>query len=55
VPSRVLSHDVPCRNCYSSVCRVGHHLCLLGIEPTEVVAAALELHQDVASRPVLSA
>jgi lipopolysaccharide heptosyltransferase II len=55
VPSRVLSHDVPCRNCHSSVCRVGHHLCLRGIEPTEVVAAAPELHQDVASRPVLSA
>jgi lipopolysaccharide heptosyltransferase II len=55
VPSRVLSHDVPCRNCYSSVCRMGHHLCLLGIEPAEVVSAALELHQAVAHSPVLSA
>lgn len=43
VPSRVLSHDVPCRWCYSSVCREGHHLCLRGVAPEEVVAAALEL------------
>jgi lipopolysaccharide heptosyltransferase II len=43
VPSRVLSHDVPCRWCYGSVCREGHHLCLRGVEPGEVVAAALEL------------
>lgn len=43
VPSRVLSHDVPCRWCYSSVCRTGHHLCLRGVAPAEVVAAALDL------------
>ncbi|WP_034388897.1 lipopolysaccharide heptosyltransferase II [Deinococcus sp. YIM 77859] len=43
VPSRVLSHDVPCRWCYSSVCRTGHHLCLRGVTPEEVVAAALDL------------
>ncbi|SMB80330.1 lipopolysaccharide heptosyltransferase II [Deinococcus hopiensis] len=43
VPSRVLSHDVPCRWCYSSVCRTGHHLCLRGVTPGEVVSAALEL------------
>ena len=36
VPSRVLSHDVPCRWCYSSVCRTGHHLCLRGVAPVEV-------------------
>ncbi|GMA15509.1 lipopolysaccharide heptosyltransferase II [Deinococcus metallilatus] len=43
VPSRVLSYDVPCKWCYSSVCRTGHHLCLRGVRPEEVVAAALEL------------
>ena len=25
VQSRVLFHDVPCRNCYKSVCPAGHH------------------------------
>ncbi len=43
VPSRVLSHDVPCRWCYGSVCREGHHLCLRGVAPRQVVEAALEL------------
>jgi lipopolysaccharide heptosyltransferase II len=43
VPSRVLSHDVPCRWCYGSVCREGHHLCLRGVEPEAVTEAALEL------------
>jgi lipopolysaccharide heptosyltransferase II len=43
VPSRVLSHDVPCRWCYGSVCREGHHLCLRGVRPAQVVTAALEL------------
>ncbi|EYB69158.1 hypothetical protein DEIPH_ctg011orf0144 [Deinococcus phoenicis] len=43
VPSRVLSHDVPCRWCYRSVCPEGHHLCLRGVPPEEVVAAALDL------------
>jgi lipopolysaccharide heptosyltransferase II len=43
VESRVLSHDVPCRWCYGSVCREGHHLCLRGVAPAEVVEAALEL------------
>jgi lipopolysaccharide heptosyltransferase II len=43
VDSRVLSHDVPCRWCYGSVCREGHHLCLRGVTPAQVVDAALEL------------
>ena len=43
VPHRVLSHDVPCRDCYKSVCPEGHHLCLRGVSPGEVVAAAHEL------------
>ena len=43
VPHRVLSHDVPCRNCYKSVCPAGHHLCLRGVSPDDVVSAAHEL------------
>lgn len=43
VPNRVLSHDVPCRWCFGSVCREGHHRCLRGVAPQEVVDAALEL------------
>ncbi|HET8586467.1 MAG TPA: lipopolysaccharide heptosyltransferase II [Candidatus Limnocylindria bacterium] len=54
VPSRVLSHDVPCRNCYSSVCPAGHHLCLLAIEPAEIVAAALSLHAETATTLALT-
>ena len=48
VPSRVLFHDVPCRNCFSSVCREGHHDCLRRVPPEAVAAAAREL---VASSP----
>lgn len=43
VPSRVLFHDVPCRNCYKSVCPFGHQRCLAEVQPIEVVEAALEL------------
>ena len=43
VAARVLSHDVPCRWCYASVCREGHHLCLRGVSSAAVVEAALEL------------
>ncbi|CAH2796063.1 MAG: ADP-heptose--lipooligosaccharide heptosyltransferase II [uncultured Caballeronia sp.] len=40
---RVLSHDVPCRWCYRSVCPEDHHACLRGVGVEQVVAAALEL------------
>jgi lipopolysaccharide heptosyltransferase II len=43
VASRVLFHDVPCRNCYKSVCPAGHHDCLRGVAPERVAAAAREL------------
>jgi len=43
VPNRVLSHDVPCRNCYKSVCPHGHGNCLALIEPREVVEAVVGL------------
>lgn len=41
--SRVLSYEVPCRNCYKSICPEGHHRCLLGISAENVADAALEL------------
>ncbi len=50
VPSRVLSHAVPCRDCLKSVCPMGHHRCLLGIEADELVAAALDLWRATAGR-----
>src|SRR5205085_7222718 len=43
VPHRVLFNDVPCRNCYRSVCPMGHHGCLRGVSVERVVRAALEL------------
>lgn len=45
VPSRVLFQDVPCRFCYKSVCPQGHHRCLTGVAPQQVVDAAVELLQ----------
>ena len=38
---RVLNHDVECRNCQKSVCPQGHHRCLAGVAPADVVAATL--------------
>jgi lipopolysaccharide heptosyltransferase II len=46
VASRVLFHDVPCRNCFSSVCREGHHRCLRGVEPAAVASAVVELYGE---------
>ena len=43
VPHRVLSFDVPCRNCFKSVCPLGHNDCLRRITPEQVARAALEL------------
>ena len=43
VRSRVLYHDVPCRNCYKSVCPAGHHDCLRRVTPETVTAAAREM------------
>jgi lipopolysaccharide heptosyltransferase II len=45
VESRVLFHDVPCRNCYKSVCPEGHHDCLKRVAPEAVATAAMELLQ----------
>jgi hypothetical protein len=43
VPSRVLPHDVSCRNCYKSICPQGHHDCLRLVPPDAVYQAALDL------------
>jgi len=55
VPSVVLSHDVPCRNCYRSVCPMGHHDCLRLVAPDDVVAAVESLvpHQAMPARSEL--
>ena len=50
VPSRVLYQDVPCRNCYRSVCPENHHACLAGVEPERVIEAALELAKECGGR-----
>jgi len=43
VAHRLLYRDVPCRNCYSSICPQGTNACLNGVTPQAVMAAALEL------------
>ena len=43
VPQRTLSHDVPCKYCYRSVCPEVHNACIRLISPRDVVAAALAL------------
>lgn len=43
VAARVLSHDVPCKYCYRSVCPSGHHHCLRLVSPKSVARAAGEL------------
>jgi ADP-heptose:LPS heptosyltransferase len=43
VPSRVITRDVPCRNCLKSVCPLGHHACLAPVTPEEIVAATREM------------
>jgi lipopolysaccharide heptosyltransferase II len=43
VPHELLFHDVPCKNCYKSVCPEGHHDCLRRVPPERVVSAALRL------------
>jgi ADP-heptose:LPS heptosyltransferase len=43
VAQRVLSRDVACRWCFKSICPQGHHRCLAGVTPAEVVGAVREL------------
>lgn len=54
VESVVLNHDVPCRNCYKSICPQGHHHCLTKVEPESVANAVLALlHLPEQQVPVL--
>jgi ADP-heptose:LPS heptosyltransferase len=54
VPHRVLSHDVPCKYCYKSVCPQGHHDCLRRITPQAVVQAVAEMLEGrAAGKPLL--
>ena len=50
VPNAVLSHDVPCRWCYSSVCRERHHNCLAMVPPDQVFEAACRLLEETGRR-----
>ncbi len=47
VAARVLSHDVPCRNCQKSICVQGHHDCLRLVAPADVARAAARLTQEL--------
>jgi lipopolysaccharide heptosyltransferase II len=46
LPHRTLSHVVPCKYCYKSVCPMGHHHCLKLIPPQAIVDAALDLLRE---------
>ena len=47
VPSRVLNHDVACRNCHRSVCPEGHHDCMEKLAPAEVADAVCNLLRQI--------
>jgi lipopolysaccharide heptosyltransferase II len=55
VAHRVLFRDVDCKGCLKSVCPQGHHRCLAGVEPNEIIAAVHELVADVPTRRVARA
>lgn len=53
VSARILSHEVPCRNCLKSRCPQTHHDCLERISPQKVAEAVLELlRQPRTAQPV---
>lgn len=43
VPARVMSHEVPCRDCLQSVCPQPGHPCLRNVSPHDVAIAARTL------------
>lgn len=53
VPHKVLTHDVPCRFCYRSVCPQTHHDCLRLLDPARIAEAAHALLEDGADRVAL--
>lgn len=50
--SRVLNHDVPCRNCLKSACPDAQHPCLNLVQSDEVSDAALEMISALPGVPV---
>ncbi|MGE3855769.1 MAG: glycosyltransferase family 9 protein [Dehalococcoidia bacterium] len=52
IPHRLLFAPVPCAYCFKSVCPEGHHACLLGVRPAEVVEATLDLATNAGAPPV---
>jgi ADP-heptose:LPS heptosyltransferase len=54
VRSHVLSHDVPCKYCYKSVCPLVHNNCLRLIAPELVIEAAGNLLAESGSIPAPS-
>lgn len=55
VPHRVLSHDVPCKYCYKSVCPEGHHDCLRLVRPEAIVRAASDLFNETGETVAIKA
>jgi ADP-heptose:LPS heptosyltransferase len=55
VPHRVLSHDVPCKWCYRSICPEGHQNCLRLVSPDQVVSAVADLLSESDGRRCTSA
>jgi lipopolysaccharide heptosyltransferase II len=53
VPTRVVTHEVPCKNCFKSICPEGHHNCLRLIRPEEIVTAVFQLLQETAEDALL--
>jgi lipopolysaccharide heptosyltransferase II len=53
-PSRVLFHDVPCRDCYKSICPMGHHDCLRKVAPAQVAEAVRSLLAGAGRRSAVS-
>jgi ADP-heptose:LPS heptosyltransferase len=55
IEAKVLSHEVPCRDCLRSVCPQGHHACLREISPAQVAQATLALLSRVRHAPLQEA
>ncbi len=53
VPHRLLFQDVPCKDCYKSICPEGHHNCLRQVSPAAIVTATCELLDEQARSPLI--
>jgi lipopolysaccharide heptosyltransferase II len=52
VPCRVLSHEVPCRYCFRSICPQEHHDCLRLVHPQAIADAVIELSIEARRQPL---